>query len=167
MSILLTANGPTPVEAAGTVEAIPTSVVAPTRSVQDRLHERRSRTASTGAPPFSVPRDIHGRATGKHEDDDERMPGVRVTIRRPTLEHQRGRRYLRMPVGSVYKMTGPKRSTGSPPAPAGTPPPIPSTRIDRWLDLLLVSNSDLMVRVRQQALKVRGTDGQDQRKAAA
>jgi excisionase family DNA binding protein len=77
-------------------------------------------------------------------------------------------RYLRMPVGSVYKMTGPKAKYRIPHLRLrGRLLRFRQRDIDRWLDLLLVSNSDLMVRVRQQALKVRGTDGQDQRKAAA
>ena len=77
-------------------------------------------------------------------------------------------RYLRMPVGSVYKMTGPKAKYRIPHLRLrGRLLRFRQRDIDRWLDLLLVSNSDLMVRVRQQALKVRGTDGQDQRKAVA
>lgn len=77
-------------------------------------------------------------------------------------------RYLRMPVGSVYKMTGPKAKYRIPHLRLrGRLLRFRQRDIDRWLDLLLVSNTDLMVRVRQQARKVRGTDGQDQRKAAA
>ncbi len=77
-------------------------------------------------------------------------------------------RYLRMPVGSVYKMTGPKAKYRIPHLRLrGRLLRFRQRDIDQWLDLLLVSNTDLMVRVRQQARKVRGTDGQDQRKAAA
>lgn len=58
-------------------------------------------------------------------------------------------RYLRMPVSSVYKMTA-----------AGGPVSIPHLKIagrlrfrkadiDRWLDLLLVSNLPTLVRIRE------------------
>lgn len=77
-------------------------------------------------------------------------------------------RYLRMPVGSVYKMTGPKAKYRIPHLRLrGRLLRFRQRDIDRWLDLQLVSNTDLMVRVRQRALKVRLSEGQNQGKAAA
>jgi excisionase family DNA binding protein len=77
-------------------------------------------------------------------------------------------RYLRMPVGSVYKMTGPKAKYRIPHLRLrGRLLRFRQSDIDRWLDLLLVSNTDLILRVRQKALRKRASDGQDSRKAAA
>ncbi len=77
-------------------------------------------------------------------------------------------RYLRMPVGSVYKMTGPKAKYRIPHLRLrGRLLRFRQTDIDRWLDLLLVSNTDLMLRVRQQALRGRAGDGHHPTKEAA
>ena len=55
--------------------------------------------------------------------------------------------YLRMPVSSVYKMTGPKARLRIPHVRIAGRLRFRKTDIDRWLELLTVSNLDMLSKV--------------------
>jgi hypothetical protein len=58
-------------------------------------------------------------------------------------------RYLRMPVSSIYKMTAARASVSMPHLKIAGRLRFRKGDIDRWLDLLLVSNVPALVRVRE------------------
>ena len=58
-------------------------------------------------------------------------------------------RYLRMPVSSIYKMTAARASVSMPHLKIAGRLRFRKADIDRWLDLLLVSNVPALVRIRE------------------
>lgn len=67
--------------------------------------------------------------------------------------------YLRMPVGSIYKMTARRAAVPIPHIHIGNKLRFRQTDIDRWLELLTVSNLDTLARMRERSLRV--THGHD------
>ena len=77
-------------------------------------------------------------------------------------------RYLRLPVGSVYRMTGPKASYRIPHLRLrGRLLRFRKPDVDRWLDLMSVSSVKAMEKSRARILKGVVPDGHDSRAEAA
>lgn len=77
-------------------------------------------------------------------------------------------RYLRLPVSSVYKMTGPKASYRIPHLRLrGRLLRFRKSDIDRWLDLMSVSNLDAIDKLRARVLRGADGHGHNSRKEAA
>ena len=62
--------------------------------------------------------------------------------------------YLQIPVGAVYKMTGPRAAARIPHIPIGGRLRFRQHDIDQWLSLLTTSNLRAFDKIRQKALKV-------------
>jgi excisionase family DNA binding protein len=63
--------------------------------------------------------------------------------------------YLRVPVGSVYKMTAKSARTTIPHVKLGNLLRFRKADIDRWLDLLAVSNLETLEKAKQAAARYR------------
>jgi excisionase family DNA binding protein len=61
--------------------------------------------------------------------------------------------YLHLPVGSIYKMTAPKSRTTIPHVRVSGRIRFRKHDIDRWLELLTVSNLEVLERVRRRTRK--------------
>ena len=71
--------------------------------------------------------------------------------------------YLQIPISSVYKMTARRATVRIPYIRIGGKLRFRRSDVDRWLELLTVSNLETLARVRQKALKVsHGHDPQTQ-----
>jgi excisionase family DNA binding protein len=92
---------------------------------------------------------------------------------RPSAELEEGRprlwsiaevaEYLQISINSIYKMTARKAAVRIPYIRIGGKLRFRPADVDRWLELLTVSNLDKLARVRQKALKVsHGHDSQTQ-----
>lgn len=62
--------------------------------------------------------------------------------------------YLRIPTSSVYKMTGPRSRRPIPHIKLGGRLRFRKADIDRWLDLLTVSNLEVLERTKRAAARV-------------
>lgn len=75
--------------------------------------------------------------------------------------------YLRVPVSSVYKMTAPKAKVRIPHIRIAGRLRFRRVDIDRWLELLTVSNLDVLAKVAKATAKVRVNYGLDSSKKTA
>jgi excisionase family DNA binding protein len=84
-----------------------------------------------------------------------RERGADVDSREPLWDIQEAAAYLKLSVGAVYRMTGPKAGLKIPHIKLSSRLRFRRPEIDEWLSLLSISNLDLLSKARAKAQGVR------------